>query len=350
MKIFDAHCDTIRKIAGEECSFGSAGTTQVSLPSMEKGNVRGQVFACWVSSEEHPNREYEAAVKMIESVHSLVEAFDDRLMLVTNTPDFQAALDESRICVFIGLEGAVALQDDLENLLTFFKRGLRVLTIAWSDNAFCGSVFGNGEGLSKKGHSLIELCEELGIIIDVSHASDRAFQDVLTCAKGPFIASHSNCRVVCPNPRNLTDDMIRYLSDRGGVLGINMGSGFLSPSFYNQQKAVHDRFFRIMTSKAQSFNEAMKDVEEEIAGFPRPEINWIVEHVKHAINIGGENCVGFGSDFDGVESTPQQVDGDSSYPYIIHLLDRAGLNSRQIEKVCFDNFARLFYEVLDRSS
>jgi len=344
LKVFDAHCDTIRKILEGSAEFSAATGMQVTLPAMLHGGVRGQVFACWASAEQYPGREFKVALDMVKSVRSLVNTYSDHLVLVTEGSGLQEAIDTNKVGVLIGLEGAIALQDDAENLHSFYDLGLRVLTLAWSDNAFCGSVFGNGAGLSKEGQSLVNLCEELGVIIDVSHASDHTFQNLLDVTKHPFIASHSNCRAVCPNPRNLTDEMIEQLSDRGGVMGINMGSGFLVPAFFEQQKGIHDKFFRVVELGKQSFDEAMKEVEETIAQIPRPNMRWIVTHVEHAIRVGGENCVGFGSDFDGVESTPAKVDSCAAYPCIVDLLYDSGLNWRQVEKVCWGNFKRVFSE------
>ncbi len=348
MKVFDAHCDTILRVIGEDADFAASQPLQVNLPAMAIGGVGAQVFACWSSTEQHPGRELEAALDMVAQVHRLVEAHHDRVALVLTAADLKACARAGRVAILIGLEGAVALNGDLGlgQLDTFFDLGLRVLTVAWSDNDFCGSVFGNGKGLSEAGRELMTQCEALGIVIDVSHASDQAFADILHHTKQPLIASHSNCRAVCPNPRNLTDAMIRQLSNRGGVLGINMGSGFLSPDFYDHQDQFHQRFFQQVNAEGVAFAEAMAVAKDAIAAIPRPSIDWIVNHIRHAIDVGGDDCVGFGSDFDGVESTPREVDSCADYTAIIDRLERGGLTAKQIEKVCWGNFERLISDVL----
>lgn len=127
-------------------------------------------------------------------------------------------------------------------------------------------------------------------------------------------------------------------------MGSLIGSGFLVPTFFEQQKDIHDKFFRVVELGKQSFDEAMKEVQETIAQIPRPDMRWIVTHIEHAIRVGGENCVGFGSDFDGVESTPAKVDSCAAYPCIVDLLYDNGLNARQVEKGCWGNFKRVFSE------
>jgi len=346
MNVFDAHCDTILRVIGEDADFAEQHPLQVNLPAATIGGIGAQVFACWASSEQHPGQELHVALNMAARVRSLVEEHADRLAHVTTSAEFAECRRSGRIAVLIGLEGAVALDGVPEELDTFFDLGLRVLTIAWSDNSFCGSVFGSGSGLSEAGVALVKRCEELGIVVDVSHASDQAFADVLSCTRHPFIASHSNCRAVCPNPRNLSDDMIRQLSDRGGVLGINLGSGFLSEDFFNRQNRHHQRFFRQVNEEGIPFAEAMEEARAAIASIPRPPVDWIARHVRHAIDVGGEDCVGFGSDFDGIESTPVGIDSCANYVEILETLERNGLTTRQIEKVCWSNFERVICDIL----
>ncbi|HHE48027.1 MAG TPA: membrane dipeptidase, partial [Candidatus Acetothermia bacterium] len=190
---------------------------------------------------------------------------------------------------------------DAENLRHFFKLGVRDVIPAWKDNAFSGTAFGKNTSLTEEGVRLIELAEELGVMVDVSHLSDAAFAKVCEVAKKPFIASHSNCRALCPSPRNLTD----------------------------------------MSSEKEAFREKVREL-------PRPEADWIVRHIKHAINVGGEDCIGLGGDLDGISSMPRGFETIADYATIPDLLLQAGLKPRQVEKLCFRNFLRVFREVLPR--
>ncbi len=284
---------------------------------------------------------------MVSRVRSLTQSHGEQLLFAEKGDEISkaCALGE-RIAIIAGLEGAAPLMGEVEKIRPFHQAGVRVLTLAWSDNPFCGSVYGSGSGLTKKGHDLVKLCEELGIIIDVSHASDRAFEDICSIIKKPIIASHSSCRSICPNPRNLTDEMIRALADLGGVMGINMGSGFLSSEFFDQEKGGREEFFRAVKSGEKSFDEAMEISRLALTHIPRPPMRLILNHVKRAIDVGGESCVGLGGDLDGVDSTPVGLEGVGDYPQIAELLQKGGLSPRQVDKVCHENFVRVFSETL----
>jgi membrane dipeptidase len=223
----------------------------------------------------------------------------------------------------------------------FYELGVRDLILAWQDNPFSGTAFGKDTPLTAEGRKLIVLTEELGVMVDVSHLSDSAFKDVCEITKRPFIASHSNCRAICPSKRNLTDAMIRTLADRGGVMGINLASGFLDPEIYHQEMAYRRKF----RSEGEP-PEATKRMREQIVTIPRPSIDWVAKHIRHAIDIGGEDCIGLGGDLDGITSMPREIEGIADYNKIPDLLLAAGLRTRQVEKACYQNFERVFCEVL----
>ncbi|MCL5942186.1 MAG: membrane dipeptidase [Actinobacteria bacterium] len=347
MRFFDAHCDTIGKIRVRNGDFTAETGMHVTLPGLRQAGVCAQVFASWAWSGAYAGREFEVGLEMVNAVRALCETHPDDLFLATTgRAAAGACADGARIAVIASLEGADPLMGNVDNLPVFHRAGVRLLTLAWSDNPFCGTVFGGRSGLTAKGFALVEACEELGIMVDVSHVSDAAFGDVRSVASKPFIASHSNCRSLCPNERNLTDDMIRTLGHCGGVMGINLGSGFLSPEFYARAKAVREEFFRSVNAGEKTFDEAGEISSVALGRIPRPPLELVVEHVRWAIAVGGEDCVGLGGDLDGVDSTPLGLDGVADYPRIAELLEKSGLSHSQVEKVCYGNFARVFREVL----
>ncbi len=229
----------------------------------------------------------------------------------------------------------------MEALGAFYKRGVRLLTLAWDDNPFCGTTFGAGGGLTDKGRDLVQYCEELGVMVDVSHASDSAFWDVCAVAGKPFVASHSNCRAVCAAPRNLTDEMIRALAERGGVMGINLASGFLSPASLEAERGINRAFWDDVRAGRATFDEAGEVASRAEAALARPPADWILAHVRHAIRVGGEEAVALGGDLDGVDNLPQGIEGVQDYPRIAELLLAGGLTASQVEKVCYRNLLRV---------
>jgi membrane dipeptidase len=353
MRFFDAHCDSVINALDGDLDFvQGTGSGHIDLPRLLATELRVQILAVFTSLGYRPDpgldlRAY--AERAIATIHGWADAADGRLRFALTAADIREAVEPSPldgphpVYGLIGLEGADPLGDRADNLVDFFEAGVRDLIPAWDDNAFSGTAFGSGKSLTEEGCKLIELAEALGVMVDVSHLSDAAFEQVCRVARRPFIASHSNCRAVCPHPRNLTDGMIRTIADRGGVMGINLAPTFLDPAYKGAWDAA-------MAPVAGRGMVVQREFEVEVAGqleaIPLPAPEWITRHVQHAIRVGGEDCVGLGGDLDGIRALPVGMAGVESYPLIPALLLRAGLTERQAEKVCWGNMARAFADVL----
>jgi membrane dipeptidase len=342
MRFFDAHCDTILKVVEEGRDFQTGPGLHITLPDLRAAGVCAQVFACFVLEARDPGRAREHAFELIDGVRGLCAAHPSELRLA-RAPEDVAGCCAGRepTAVVLSLEGADPLEGDVHALRDFHSRGVRLLTLAWDDNVFCGAAFGSDTGLSRQGEDLVALCEELGVMIDVSHASDTAFWDVCRVATRPFVASHSDCRALCDVRRNLSDDMIRALAERGGVAGINLAAGFLSQEFADAEKEAEEAFLAAMHSGEKSFDEAHEAETRAAQRLPRPPLDAIAAHVKHFVRVGGEDCVGLGGDLDGIGSMPAGIEGIADYPKIAELLLRSDLTEAQVEKVCYRNFARV---------
>lgn len=347
MRYFDAHCDTIQPILLRQADFTADPGLHVTLPGMLEAGLSAQVFAAWTYAERGTGTEYERAMEQVEGVADLCRGHSAHLLFATRYTEIATAGETpGRIAAIASLEGADPLMGDVDLLRDFYAAGVRLVTLAWGDNAFSGTVFGDGTGLTAKGRELVELCDEMGVVVDVSHASDLAFSQVADVARGPVVASHSNCRMLCPHNRNLTDEMIRSLGERGGVMGINLASAFLSAEFFAQQKDEHDEWVRRIGAGEGSFREATEAARAGARTLPRPPLDLVVTHVRHAMNVGGEDCVGLGGDLDGIESTPAGMDTVADYAKLEALLLAGGLSPKQVEKVCHENLERVFREIL----
>jgi membrane dipeptidase len=400
MRFFDAHCDTIGPILengadfltepGERAAAGARGALvpHVTLPGLKAGGIGVQIFASWVWSGKYKGREFEAGMAKVEAVRNLCAEHPNDLFLASSGADLAAPFgtggggsgatadggaggraavgdmptsaaaaapgaahgagnpNGARIAILPSLESADPLGTDVDNLFAFYEAGVRLITLAWGDNAFCGSAYGDGAGLTKKGVDLVAAMESLGVMVDVSHLSDRGFADLCQVAERPFVASHSNCRSLCPSGRNLTGEMIHALGERGGVMGITLAPGFLSRDYWDREQAVMGRSFRTVLSGEVAFDAAQAKGAEAMAGVARPPLSSLVDHVKWAINEGGEDVVGLGGDLDGVDYLPQDFAGVEDYPLIEELLREGGLSSSQVDKICHENFVRVFQEVL----
>lgn len=342
MRFFDTHCDTVQKVLDGRLNFQTGeGEGHVSLPGMLAAGSCAQIFAVFVLSEHYPGTELARAEEMIATIERMAADSGGKLKTVRTAAELEESCAGGPIAALIGLEGADPLEGNAENLRHFYDLGVRDIIPAWKDNPFSGTAFGTNTPLTAEGIKLIELAEELRVMVDVSHLSDAAFASVLEVATRPFIASHSNCRALSPTLRNLTDAQIRALADRGGVMGINLSPAFLDPEYYARTLPFWERFI------APGFSEdERKRLMEEISRIPRPEPEWIARHVRHAIKVGGEDVIGLGGDLDGITSTPMGINGIADYAKIPDLLLAAGLNTRQVEKVCYRNFLRVFTAVL----
>jgi len=344
---FDAHCDTFLRVVENGAEFEAAGGLHVTLPGLLAADARMQVFAAWTLAERLQGEEDQAAMRMVEAVAAACRANPERMLLVRTASDLDAVEDgPGRVAAICGLESADPLKGDPRALLRFQEAGVRVLTLAWGDNAFCGSCFGRGDGLSDKGEELVALCEEQGVVVDVSHASDTAFWDVCRVSEKPFIASHSNSRALCDSPRNLSDEMVRVLAERGGVVGLNLYSGFLSGEFAAELTRFYKDLEKRPGSVDLSFDEKGALVTDFQASLPHPPLSLVVDHIKHLISVGGEDCVGLGGDLDGCDSLPEGLDSVLDYPKIAARLRESGISSSQVAKVCHGNFARVFRDLL----
>ena len=203
---FDAHCDTVMKVLDDDVDFvRGEGRAHVTFPAMQEAGVRAQIFACFVLSERFPGEEAERAEAMIRAIGSMAKRTRGEMYVARTRGELGSAFDGGPIAALIGLEGGDPLEGRAENLRRFADLGVRDLIFAWKDNPFSGTAFGEDTPLTREGGRLLGLAEELGVMVDVSHLSDRAFDDVCRMAKRPFVASHSNCRALCPSMRNLTD-------------------------------------------------------------------------------------------------------------------------------------------------
>jgi len=342
VKFFDTHCDTAMRVLDGELDFSTGKGGHIGLPQLMEAGSCAQVFACFVLSERNPGHEKERAEAMINAIYSMEGESDGALRVVTTSDELRSSCNGGGpIAAIIGLEGADPLEGKAEELRHFYELGVRDIIPAWQDNPFSGTAFGSNTPLTGEGRKLIELAEELQVMVDVSHLSDEAFADVCEISKRPFIASHSNCRALCPTLRNLTDDMIRKLSEHGGVMGINLSPSFLDPDYYAQ---AFPRWQRALDPHVTQ--EEKERLRAEVNALPRPSIEWITRHVLHAIDVGGEDVIGIGGDLDGITNTPEGIETIADYVKIPDLLKASGLSSTQVEKVCYANFERVFTEVL----
>lgn len=347
MRFFDAHCDAVMNAYDGPFDFvGGESRGHMDLPRLLHAGHRCQVFAIYAVSSRYRERgERSLALQAISTITGWAEQSSGRMVVAKTGADVKVAFGASSptLAAIIGLEGADPL-GAADALREFFDLGLRLVIPAWDDNQFSGSATGKGGPLTAEGKKLVEQARGLDVVVDVSHASDAAFDQIVEImGSRPFIASHSNCRSVSPSPRNLTDAQIRTLADRGGVMGINLAPDFLAPDYLAAWDGLMAPAADMDPTTRRAFR---RQVAPQLDAIPQPSLEWVARHVQHAMALGGEACVGLGGDMDGITHVPAGVTGVESYPLIVDALVAAGLTERQVEKVCWGNMLRVFQEML----
>lgn len=329
MKVVDMHCDTISRLVKFRDRKWTLGENELHmrLDKMEAGDYLLQNFALFVFAKSGKDP-YQAALEMADCFEEQMRLFSDRIAQVRSYADIEKSAAEGKMCAMLTIEEGAVCQGSLEKLHEFYDRGVRMMTLTWNFPNEIGfpnvSMPEKGEkpdftvpqtenGLTEFGITLVEEMERMGMIVDVSHLSDAGFWDVLHHTKKPFVASHSNARAVCGHVRNLTDEMIRALGERGGVTGLNFCADFLESAPVGATNAGT--------------------------------IEAVVRHAKHIADVGGIDCLGLGSDFDGID-THAQLTGADKLPLLDRALEKGGFCASQREKIFSRNVLRVYKELL----
>ena len=356
MFVLDSHCDTPSQIY-RLTDIGRRNTRgHVDFPRMKEGGVDGAFFALYVPPGLSPAESTSYALELFATLEDAVYENPDKAAFASSPEEAYANKAKGLTSVFVGIENGSAIQKSLPLLRHFYRMGVRYMTLCHSkDNEICDSCADGHRwgGLSEFGKETVREMNRLGMMIDVSHISDRAFHDVISCSSSPVIASHSCCRALSDHPRNMTDDMLRALAANGGVIQINFYPVFLDAGFARILEesgleetgdAVEAAFIADPSDNAK--REAWYDIMDRLAALPRPSYKKIADHLDHAVSVAGIDHVGLGSDFDGIAVTPSGMDSVADFSLIFKELRERGYSDRDIEKIAGGNFMRVFSAVM----
>ena len=310
MKFLDLHCDTAGRIFYENLDLKNK-LCKVNIDNFKKGGALGQVFAFFVDQQLNEDS-YEEFLKLYNNFMKEIKGNLNDMEIVRNIEELKNAKKANKIGAFLSIEEGEVIKGSIDNLKKVYEMGIRILTITWNYKNKLGypnsGYTYKNEGLTKRGIEVVEECENLGIIPDVSHLSDAGFYDLIRVCKKPFIASHSNSRAITNHPRNLDDHMIKLLAEKGGIMGINFCSDFLG-------------------------TESISSIEE------------MIFHIKHIKNIGGIDVLAIGSDFDGIQNEVEIKDA-SEFNKLYVALKNNKFNETEIEKIFYKNVIRVFKDTL----
>lgn len=327
------------------------------LVRLKEGGVGATFFAVYVAaSYVEGNHAANRTLQMIDTVrHDIIERYPNDFEFVTTADGIASAHKKGKFAALMGIEGGHAIEDSLRLLRDFYALGIRYMTLTHSNNnnwAGSSGVAGAG-GLTSFGKEVVAEMNRLGMMVDISHVSDKTFWDALEVSKAPLFASHSSCRAISPIPRNMTDDMIVAMAKKSGVIQINFGCEFLNPesaktsSFGNP--ALRAKFAAAMAElKGKSGEErkaAMRKIREQSGPRVRAKLADVVAHINHVVKIAGVDAVGIGSDYDGVGCVPEGLDDVSKYPNLTRALLEEGYTAEEVKKIYGANVMRVMRAV-----
>jgi membrane dipeptidase len=354
--LIDTHNDFISKSIQNGFLFDAdnTGKTHSDLARMKKGGVDGQFFSIWCDDIPNP---YAYANREIDSLYAYVHRNPSRMTLVTDPAGMDEALRKGQLACMIGVEGGHMIENDLAKLEALARRGVRYMTLTWNNSTAWASsaadeynnrIAQDKRGLSAFGVEVVQKMNELGIMVDLSHVGEQTFLDAISASSKPILVSHSCAYALCPVARNLKDYQISAVKQNGGVICINFFSGFLDSTFNNKNKS----FMQRRKAEADSLKKAgmheffIEDHLFEKYGAEteamRAPLERLIDHIDHIARRIGVDHVGLGSDFDGINSAPQQLNGVQDFPKITAALRKRGYSGEDIKKILGGNVIRVF--------
>jgi len=356
--VIDTHDDTTQRLLDPKFDLAIRHPDgNIDIPRMREGGLDAIFFSIWISSKILGPEAVKKALDQIDAVRETVRKNPNDLLLATSAADIREAKKQHKIAVLMGVEGGHMMGNDLSVLRTFAALGVRYMTLTHMDNnewADSSTDKPAHNGLTDFGKDVIREMNRLGIIVDISHVSDKTFYDALETSKAPVFASHSSCRALCVAPRNMTDDMIRDLAKHGGVIQINYHVGFLSQEFRDYEKAhpeaekeIHDEVDkRCGNNEACKLTTGDQVVREFMNAGKLPKVDWtvIVDHIDHTVKLVGADHVGLGSDFDGAVM-PLGMQDATHLPQITDALLKKGYSESDIRKILGENTLRVLSQV-----
>lgn len=359
--VADLHSDAaLRMMNGAD--FGKRDTTgHMDIPRLREGGVDLQVMACWLATETPIETCRPHVDSMIDSLDAQLARYPDQIELCRTSSEANRIIDQGKIAIFIGIENGVAIADNLDNLRHFYDRGVRYLTLTHTaSNDWCISSADTApafHGLTDFGREVVRRMNELGMIIDVSHASPEAVDEILKVTTDPVIASHSCVRALCDHNRNLTDEQIKAIVANGGVIGINFWNVYLSAdvkriddSVMAAHKAELDSIFSLYKDDHEARNKAATPIysaADSAAQRVNITVETLVDHIDYIVKLAGPDHVALGSDYDGIPTVPIGLEDCSKLSNITAELVKRGYSVKDIKKILGGNFMRVFKKVCD---
>ena len=355
--VVDTHNDILTTCFEKKYSFDQdlKGKTHSDLNRMRAGGIDVQVFSIWCDGlQQNP---YAYANRQIDTLYAWVARNPSAMMMVKKPSELIQAVKQHKLAAMMGMEGGHMIENDINKLDSLYNRGVRYMTLTWNNSnpwatsameETTDSLLHQPRGLSEFGKRIVRRMNELGMIVDLSHVGEQTFWDAINTTTKPVIASHSCAYTLCPVFRNLKDDQIKAIGKNGGVIQLNFFSGFLdsnyqkkNDAFTARHKAERDSLLKARPEPYFADDYLYAKYKDEVQDIRAP-FTLLFDHLAYIIDLIGVDHVGLGSDFDGINSSPQQLDDVTCYPLITKELLNRGYSKKDIDKILGRNFIRVF--------
>jgi len=355
--VVDTHNDFPSASIEKKVSLDSdlLGKTHTDLARLRTGGVDVQIFSIFCGPEQ--KEPYAFANREIDSVYEWANRAPKRMTIVKTPAELKQAIKEKRLAAMMGVEGGHMIEDKIENLDALYVRGVRYMTLTWNNSTSWATSAADEttkgdslthKGLTDLGKKIVQRMNDLGMLIDISHNGEQTFWDVIKLTKKPIIASHSCVWAFCHHRRNLKDNQIKAIAKNGGVIQLNFYAGFLDSTYEKKaaqliakHKPEIDSLVAHGTQPDYAGIMTMEKYKEETNAI-RPPLSLLIDHLDYIVKLVGVDFVGLGSDFDGIEAGPRELNGVQDFPLITKALLERGYSKKDIRKILGENFLRVF--------
>ncbi len=354
--VADTHNDLLSKAIEKGLIIDQdlAGKTHSDLDRFKKAGVDVQIFSVWCDGlQANP---YAFANRQMDTLDAVAVRNPDKIKKIANSTELLQTVKEKKLAAMFGVEGGHMIENNLTNLDNFYKRGVRYMTLTWNNSTdWATSALDETtkadslkhKGLTDFGKQVVKRMNELGMMVDLSHVGEQTFWDAINTTTKPVVVSHSCVYSLCPHRRNLKDDQIKAVGKNGGVIHLNFYSGFVDSSFErrndlfnNNHKTERDSLLKVNPEPYFADMFLFTKYPDEVKAL-RPPLSLLLDHLDYIVKLIGVDHVGLGSDFDGINSAPQQLDDVTAMPLITKELLKRGYSKKDIRKILGENFLRL---------
>ncbi len=362
--VIDTHADTPQRFVDEHWNFTDPlNGGMLNYDSAKKGNLDAQFFSVWVDPGQYAgNASARRTLELIDGTLEQVRKAPDKLQLCTTADQIIEAHSRGKFAVLMGIEGGHSIEDSVALLRDYYRLGVRYMTLTWSNTNNWADSSGDIEdpaikhhdGLTPFGKQVVQEMNRLGMMVDISHVSDKTFWDVIAITRTPVIASHSSARALTQAGRNMTDEMLAAMKKNNGVVMVNFFPAFIDEQWrqaWNAQKPERQKAQNALEAEYKSkglpvpYTASDKIDREFAAKIGRAPFNSLIDHFDHVIKVAGIDHVGIGTDFDGIPVPPEGIDSAADLPKVTAALMARGYTAEDMKKLLGGNLLRVFRDV-----